>query len=183
MQSHEFNAFVREFLRVSSALERRPQSIEQATERARAYFDVLRSQSLEQVIARADGWLDRQTKFPTPAEWKFSAARAVELLPFSDRVVAQYHRAKALRWEDEPCRCNRCREAGVTHRLLRFVPETNGDAPENYRVLGGEKVYRGHWAHGFELRRWYDARDGYRGMVNHLGPGARKFAALVGGEA
>lgn len=46
----------------------------------------------------------------------------------------------------QPCNCLECQAAGVTDKPIRFVP-------------ADEFHQKAHWAHGEELRRWYEAYE------------------------
>jgi len=51
------------------------------------------------------------------------------------------------------CDCVECRDAKVDMERMRKVPGTAGKA---------------RWLHGWELRRWLDARDKVRKQFGHL---------------
>jgi len=129
----------------------------------RDYFKALRKFPLSQVAAGAEAWMQRGKFFPKPAEWIEAIPKrqsAPDLPVMSDEQTREYHRAEALRYEDKPCGCLSCREAEVTEKPLRFVPEVNPDGTDR-RVRDGVRdriVVAGHWAHGFELARWYAAK-------------------------
>jgi hypothetical protein len=130
-------------------------------EAMQAYFKVLRRYPLPVVEAGADAWIETGTRFPKPAEWLHAIPKlrrgGVLVMPDADAI--EHRRAVALRYQDEPCGCHLCRKAGVSHRFLRYVPDTDADDRDVRMLLDGTQVTRGHWAHGEELRRWYAARD------------------------
>lgn len=130
------------------------------------YFRVLRHFSLRQVEAAADAWVTRWTRFPKPAEWLDAIPRqqAAGLYPMPEDEALAFLHAQREGWEDEPCGCHDCRLAGVTHRMLRYVPDTDVDDRDVRMALGDRVVTRGHWAHGTELARFYAARDAFMAL-------------------
>ena len=139
---------------------------------AKGYFQVLRKFPLAEVTAKAEQWIATETKFPKPAEWAgVVVRRALELPVLSDAEARVYRRAEALRYEDEPCGCALCVEAGVSEKPLRFVPEFT-EADTDRKVLdpiGNRVVTAGHWAHGWELQRLYVARANFWNRCYELG--------------
>lgn len=137
-----------------------------------AYFKAMRRFPLSAVSSGKDAWIAHGTKFPKPAEWIESIPRrtAVSSVPvlLDDERLA-YARAETLGFEDEPCKCEACRAAGVDHRFLRFVPDLDDDDRDVKAQIGDRLVTRGHWAHGHELARWYRARDGFYERCDALG--------------
>lgn len=126
------------------------------------YFKILRKFPLPQVQAGAEAWMQRGKYFPKPAEWIDAMPRRVqprvELETLSSTEADAYRRAERLRYEDAPCGCRACREAGVHEKPIRFVPEFHPDGSER-RVREGEReVTAGHWAHGAELFAYYQAK-------------------------
>ena len=125
------------------------------------YFRAMKHFTLTQVKAGADAWRQRGKFFPKPVEWMESIPRgreAVKLPMLSDEEARDYRRAESLRYEDRPCSCAACRAASVSDRPLRFVPTVNGDGTERQARIGDRTVIAGHWAHGQELARWYQAK-------------------------
>ena len=136
------------------------------------YFRVLRRFPLGAVDAGATVWLARGTRFPKPAEWldAIPKQRAAGIQPMPESDVLEYQRARALVWDDEPCSCQDCRQAEVTHRMLRYVPDTDAYDQDVRMSIGDKVVVRGHWAHGDELKRWYAARDNFLALKAQYGP-------------
>lgn len=138
-----------------------------------AYFRVLRGYPLAMVEAGAEAWLTRGERFPKPAEWLGAIPRqsaSAGLLTMPDDEAAEYQRAASLFYEDEPCGCHLCKQAGVSHRMLRFVPEQDRDGGDAKMKIGDKVVVRGHWAHGEELKRWYAARDAFLALKAKVWP-------------
>jgi hypothetical protein len=172
MIQQDFDAFSREYRRLSAALERYKQSPVELASKADAYFHVLKKYPLTAVIAKADQWLEREAKFPKPAEWAaVIVRRAVELPVLSQDDAKDYRRAELLGWEDTPCGCSDCLKAGVHEKPLRFVPIEGRDGAYRKATdpLLNRTVTAGHWAHGFELFRWYDARASFYNRCLELG--------------
>lgn len=141
----------------------------------RDYFRAMRRFPLSQIEAGAEVWIQRGKYFPKPAEWmdaipKQSAVVTLDVPAMSEGESRAYQRAEAMRYEDQPCGCPKCREAEVTDKPLRFVPEFTPDDRER-KVRDGERVVTaGHWAHGYELARWYEARANfYEAFVARFG--------------
>jgi hypothetical protein len=132
---------------------------------AAAYFKAMRRFPLDAVAAGAEAWIAHGTKWPKPTEWIASIPRRGPAKPSLVALTAaerdEYARAEALHYDDAPCRCDACREAGVDHRLVRFVPDLDTTG-RDCRALDGDRVVtRGHWAHGAELAEYYRARDAF----------------------
>lgn len=126
------------------------------------YFKALKRFSLGQIQTGADNYAMRGKYFPKPAEWAEAIPRLAEgaeisQLSYADSAI--WLEAERLRLDGEPCHCGACREAGVDHRLVRFVPEDTADGRSVRARIGDRVVVRGHWAHGFELKRWYAAKE------------------------
>jgi hypothetical protein len=131
----------------------------------RLYFRALARFSIERVEAGAETWTASGTRFPKPAEWVRaipSEDRALSRLHVLDEPEATEHRRAAARYyEGEPCACFDCQQAGVTHRLLRYVPMQDEHGCEMRGLLDGRPVVRGYWAHGADLAAFYEARDAF----------------------
>lgn len=131
------------------------------------YFRALRPFLLADLETAADAWIAKETRFPRPAEWRghlpLDAAVIRDVSVMTPRDARAYAEAEQMRWEGEPCKCHACREAGVDHRFLRFVPEFTPEDTDLkvYDPLRQRLVTAGHWAHGAELQRWYAAKDAY----------------------
>lgn len=130
----------------------------------KSYFAALRRFTIPQIQAGADAWVERGKFFPKPSEWRESIPRqavaaTVALTELSSADAAEYLDAERKSYEDEPCGCRRCDGAGVSHRFLRYVPETDERGMDARGLIGQRVVVRGHWAHGDELARFYAARE------------------------
>ena len=80
-----------------------------------------------------------------------------EVFPMSDHEISEWRDAERLGYENAPCKCRECREAGVDDKPIRFVPY---DDPEERGQLSESRVVlRGHYIHGEALARWYVAKD------------------------
>jgi hypothetical protein len=128
-----------------------------------AYFRALSRFSLEEVTDAAERLITTAERFPKPVEWvraipKVAGAHIPLLSP--DEAV-EHRDAIARHYQGDPCRCHMCQQADVTHRFLRYVPDEDADGRDLKGILDGKIVARGHWAHGHELQRWYEARDRY----------------------
>lgn len=144
---------------------------------SRAYFAAFRRFTIPQIQAGADVWVQRGKFFPKPAEWREcipreAAAQSVALVELAPADAAEYLDAERKHYEGEPCNCRRGGGAGVSHRFLRYVPETNEHGMECRGLIGTRTVVRGHWAHGDELARLYIARDRfwseYRALIERM---------------
>lgn len=137
-----------------------------------AYFTVLRPWPLQAVRAGADHCAARLTRFPRPAEWidAIPKARAAGLLPITDEQRAEYYDARDRGYDGDPCACYQCQQAGVSHRLLRYVPDYDEYDRDVRRADGDKIITLGHWAHGDELARWYAARDRFFALAAIYGP-------------
>jgi hypothetical protein len=165
-----FMAIFRELLRVF------PKRLDDAEigQMSKAYFAAMRQFSISQIQAGADAWVQHGKFFPKPAEWREYIPRdvsaAVSTAPLTPVEAAEYLDAERKHWEDEPCGCRECRDAGVNHRMLRNVPEQDEHGVNIPALIGERKVVRCRWIHGHELARWYAAKDAFWA----------KFAALAG---
>lgn len=137
------------------------------------YFRTLRKFPLPQVAAGAEVWLQRGKYFPKPAEWLDAIPRqravVAELPAIAARELADLRRAESLGYEDVPCACAECRAADVTEKPIRFVPDITADGTERKALDGERTVTLGHWAHGYELARWYQARADFWERCHALG--------------
>ena len=185
MRPEEYEAFVVEFRRLSRALERFPQGVSELRDRADAYFHALKNLPLAALVAKADGWIQTETKFPKPAEWaRVHQPQTLSLVPtLTNEEAHEYVRAEGLGYEDAPCSCAACGEAGVQEKPIRFMPELTAEDRDRKVMCWARMVTAGHWAHGWELARWYLARDafwakccalGLRGDVLTVGPKVRR---------
>lgn len=138
-----------------------------------SYFRVLIRFPIRAVEAGADAWITTGTRFPKPAEWLGAIPRGsklADILPMPEDEAAEHQRATNLFYEDEPCGCHLCAKAGVSHRMLRYVPDTDADGRDARMKIGDKVVVRGHWAHGEELKRWYAARDAFMSLKARVWP-------------
>lgn len=132
------------------------------------YFRALRHYDLADLERGADAWIARETRFPKAAEWaaaippKASAARVM-----STTEASTWTAADQAGFEGDCCDCPACIEAGVNEKPLRFVPTE--DEPMAMHPITGKLVTVGHWAHGFELFRWYDAKANFYDFCLSLG--------------
>ncbi len=128
---------------------------------AQSYFDALKPINFDDLERGAEAWMAGQTKFPKPIEWRQAIPRrVVEAPPMGMTEAREYTQAEMKGWEDDPCGCQRCFAANVSDKPLRFVPDFDDNDME-LRAKHPNRamtVTRGHWAHGVELARWYEAR-------------------------
>lgn len=170
MTDQDYEAFGKEFKRLSAALEPFKQSPEQLNSRIDAYFHALKKLPLSVVTAKADEWLKREKKFPVPAQWvSVIVHTAVELPVLTPREAQEWQAAERQGWESEPCDCPRCVSAGVSEKPARFVPEFDREDRDVKARIGDRIVTVGHWAHGDELARWYTARAAFWNRCYELG--------------
>lgn len=172
MNDTDYDAFVREFARLSAALERFKPSSDESTARADAYFHVLKKFSLSDVIGKADRWLENETKFPKPVEWAMQIVKKrVDYRKMALTETIEHKRAESLGYEDPPCGCQSCVEAGVQERPLRYVPDQHADDDTDIKAedAWGRLVTTGRWIHGWELFRWYEARGAFWNHCAELG--------------
>lgn len=155
-----FMAIFRELLNVF------PKRLDEAdvTVMSKAYFNTLRRFSIAEIQAGADAWMQRGKFFPKPVEWLESIPRqslTVALSLLTPAEAAEYLDAERRHYEGDVCGCRRCVSAGVSHRFLRYVPESDEQGRDLRGLIGERAVVRGRWIHGEELRRWYEARDAF----------------------
>jgi len=147
-----------------------------------SYFKALKRFDLKAVQSGADRWLQQGKRFPKPAEWIDAIPRrleTVEIAALAGLEAKEWLDAEQQRWENSPCLCPECRAANVEEKPLRFVPND----PIEQGKIGERIVTRGHWIHGWDLFRWYQARAdfynrcvelGLRGDVLRLKPEPRR---------
>ncbi len=166
LTQQEYDAFGLEFRRLSAALEKYRHAPGEIDAKIDAYFHVLKVHSLEDVKAKADAWLAKETKMPRPAEWSaVIVRRAVDVPVMLERDARDWRRAELARWQGDLCACQSCVEAGVDEKPLRFVPAEHLER----EPVSGRTVTAGHWAHGWELFRWYKARADFYNCCLELG--------------
>jgi len=187
VETLDFGTFERAFGRVCGAFRVRVTTAERE-ELTRTYFKVLDAYALDDVITAGRRVLEKHKKFPAIADWlaELGAAAGNETpLPFdarqmtADEVAALTH-AEQHYYRDDPCGCLDCLTAGVTDRELRFVPTLVEDWSREERAFHPRRrrlEVTGHWAHGEELARWYDARQAFYTAARRAG--VRHVAALL----
>ena len=173
MMQSDYDTFSTEFRRLSAALERYKPSPAEVSVKTDVYFHALKRFPITDVIAKADTWLATESKFPKPAEW--AGVRVVkpaaDLAVMSDEDSREHRRAELQGYEDLPCVCRECVAAGIDQKPLRYVPEFLDDDTTR-RVkdpLLNRVVTAGHWAYGWELLRWYDAKAAFYARCRELG--------------
>lgn len=126
-----------------------------------ALFRLLQRYDFVDVARAADVWAQGHKFFPTAADW-IASVRTVPkgepLLQMSSDEAAENIHAERLHCVSDPCCCRECTEAGVTDLPIRFVPNEDRFGEYEKRVIESREVLRGHWAHGRELARWYQAK-------------------------
>jgi hypothetical protein len=165
MTDHDLGAFTQVFQLLRGTFALRGESAE-IHQQIAVYFRILRRYPLSAVEAGAATWMEKGSRFPKPVDWIGAIPRreTIALLEMPPEEAREHLHAKSLHYEDAPCHCVLCKGAGVDHRFLRYVPDIDRDGRDARMRLGDTVVTRGHWAHGEELARWYDARDRYRAL-------------------
>lgn len=167
MTETDYSTFERAFERVCGAFRLKLKATE-AEDLTRTYFRVLETYPLDEVLLAGKKCLGKHRRFPPAADWIAELTGTdVASLPSDRRQMGsaeldEHERAQRLRYQDHPCLCSECCRAGVDEKPLRFVPTVFGDDEErafNPRRKAVQIV--GHWAHGEELRQWYEARDAF----------------------
>jgi hypothetical protein len=126
------------------------------------YFNALRRHSLADVTRAIETWMQTGARFPKVKDLLSSLPRkdAIDNIPEMTAAEAKEHDdAAALFYEGEPCNCVSCVNAGVSHRFLRWVNETDADDRDIRARIGTRVVCRGRWVHGMDLFRYYAERD------------------------
>jgi hypothetical protein len=190
MTASDYGTFDRAFRRVLCAYPVRSKVQTAEVEAlSRTYFRVLADAPLGDVLAAGKACLGTCKRFPTVAEWVAAiptpprAAEAADVRVMATTERDEYVRAEGLRYEDMPCGCGACFQADVSDRPLRFVPdEVNGVLDRAIDAVRNRVVVTGHWAHGPELGRWYDARAAFYASAPRRTPIARALLVLVGPE-
>jgi len=174
MTEMDYEKFSAAFGRVCNAFRVKLKPTE-AEDLTRTYFRVLEAHLLDDVLLAGKACLGKLRTFPRAADWLAElSTTAAPTCPVDRRhmTVAEidaHARAALMRYEDEPCGCVDCEDAGVMHRPLRFVPtlvDLYGDEEERaFNPRRGQTEVVGHWAHGEELRRWYVAREAFYALA------------------
>ena len=186
MTEDDFELFDRVFRRVVTAFRLKLPPTE-LTALARLYFQVLDAATLDQVLDAGHVCIQQHKRFPTAADWlehidtprPVSGVSGVDRRWLSHVETDELARATALRYEDDPCGCPACRQAGVDHRPIRFVPTTvlDGELDRAWNPSRNRVEVCGHWAHGDELVRYYTARDQFFALAKR-----RAAGVAVGGR-
>jgi hypothetical protein len=160
MDAADYGTFETAFKRLSSALRFKPS--DKDGELPRTYFRLLMEHPLAAVLDAARACARTRVAFPKPAEWIAAietpaAPPRVRQMPVDE--LAERDRAARLRYRDAPCRCADCCQAGVDDLAIRYVPTEllTGEPEVAYDARRQRTEVVGHWAHGEELRRWYEA--------------------------
>lgn len=142
-----------------------------------ALFRLLQRYDFVDVARAADVWAQGHKFFPTAADW-IAAVRTVPkgepLLQMSAEETSEWLHAEQSHYESEPCCCRECTAAGVTDLPIRFVPTEDRFGEYEKRVIGSREVLRGHWAHGQELGRWYQAKTAFYKRFYEIFPNAKR---------
>lgn len=130
-----------------------------------AYFRLLQRSEFVDVARAADAWAQGHKFFPQAAEWLEavrSTPKGEPILELGMAEASEWLDAERRRFEADACSCRECCEARIAGAMdekpLRFVPTEDRYGNYEKRLIGTREVLRGHWAHGFELARWYVAR-------------------------
>lgn len=132
------------------------------------YFRLLKRCDFADVTRAADAWAQGHKFFPQAAEWLAtvrSMPKGEPILELGTAETAEWLEAERRRFEADSCSCRDCCEARIDGQMddkpVRFVPTEDRFGECETRLIGARQVVRGHWAHGFELARWYQARAGF----------------------
>jgi len=187
MDDADFDTFGRAFRRVAGVFRLRvkPDALE---ELLTTYFRVLKHVRLDAVLAGGKICLAKYKYFPKPVEWLEAIPKnPTSSTPPADRRVmdaneaSEYAEAQRLHYERDACSCRECLQAGISQKPLRFVPTLDREGEEE-RALDpntNRVVIAGHWAHGEELARWYQAREQFFASGRTLTPRIRQMLPLT----
>jgi hypothetical protein len=174
MQEADFDTFERAFRRLAGVFRVRLTE-QQLMHLMQSYFRILNRFSLDAVVTGGRQCAETRQTFPKPTDWiaampRGQHSRREDVAAMSETEAREYRRAELAHYQDPPCPCAHCQEAGVTHRFLRFVPERTDDDRDCqlHDPILNRTVIAGHWAHGEELRRWYAAKDAFYGNWQRL---------------
>lgn len=135
-----------------------------------SYFKVLRRYPLAMVQDGAQRVIERNKHFPKPTEWLDAIPRATASTDALESLTAfeadEWAAAERGRWEQPACKCAECRDAGMTTRAMRFVPNVTANGGDQRGMFGQRMVARGHWIHGHDLARWYAAKEQFWGLFD-----------------
>lgn len=138
----------------------------------RLYFATLQPWPIDYVTEGATRWISTGERFPRPHDWisVMPGAPPEWVAPLPDEEADEHLKAMRQNYKADPCQCFLCRKSGVSHRLLRYVPDYDQGDPAGQARIGTRVVSRGHWAHGEELRSWYVARDNFFAALKKTKP-------------
>lgn len=171
MTEHDLGGFTTVMKQLAAVFRRRPDT-EEFRALTGSYFRALSRHELPELQRAADGWIATEAKFPTPYELRRAIPRRVrDLRTMSITEGRDYAAAEHAGYEGDCCTCPSCVEADVTDKPLRFVPEAD-EHDMDFLVndpIRKRSVVSGHWAHGWELARWYVAKDAFWARCEELG--------------
>ena len=178
MFDSDFVTFDRAFKRVSGAYRLKVKPAE-AEELTKTYFKVLEAWPLDDVLAAGKKCMAKCKAFPKVADWiaELPADHQVRQAPADLRFMTAtemdaHERAAAKRYEDDPCACPHCFDAYIHDRPIRFVPTLVSLLGDDYEHAFNSRRNQveviGHWAHGDELARWYQARDRFFALAETM---------------
>lgn len=161
MYDSDLMGFHRVFAQLGSVTAKKP-----GDDAIPTYFRLLQRYDLVDVARAADAWAASNKFFPQAADWLEavrSTPKGEPLLELPREEMAEWLDAERRRFEADSCSCRECCEARIAcymdDKPLRFVPTEDRYGAYEKRLIGSREVLRGHWAHGFELARWYQARS------------------------
>lgn len=179
----DYDFFEQSFKRMCLAFRLKLKAVE-IDELAHTYFRVLEEFPLDVVLLAGKTWVAKSRKFPKAADWRDAIAHdaspsaPAECRQMSAAELDEFALAEQMRWFDGPCLCSECCRAGVDDLEVRFVPSLAGDDEERaFNPRRNNVQITGHWAHGEELRRWYEAKAAYVTTARHS-RGLRLMPAL-----
>jgi hypothetical protein len=150
------------------------------------YFRILESHPLDRVLLAAKACISTSKKFPLAADWLAAlladrpVAAPADVRTMTIDEIDERADAEAARYDGQPCLCRDCVRANVDDRALRYVPD---DDERAFNTRRNTVQTPGHWAHGEELARWYDARERfYRCAPRRLRRALALMAAREPGE-
>ena len=166
MTEADFQTFATAFGRMCSMFRVRLKANE-AIDLTRTYFKLLEPHGLDDVLRTGRTLMETEHKLPLAVDWLDRLNRRSVQVTTTDDDLRQMTVSELEEWWQaeqhgflgQPCLCPECVRAGVDDRPLRFVPTTFGDGVEDiaYNPRAKRRQLTGHWAHGEELRAWYQA--------------------------
>lgn len=142
-------------------------------ELSRTYFRLLEDHPLDVVLLAGKQWMGKHRRFPKAVEWREvietgnGPSAPATARQMSTAELEEYAAAERDRFAGQLCLCSECCRAGVDDLPMRFVPTLIAE-DEHERAYNPQRQrmqIAGHWAHGEELRRWYDARDAFYALA------------------